>query len=188
MAEVALPGILGIIWGPVRYISSVLHCFTCPHLRKLSLEKPSPNLELFSGPWDTQLATQFWLWMLTSCLTTWFLVLVSEFYPYWNEPTIAAQDGRPDSSPWPSTPNPIFSLWCVAAGDCPKFNRCLCVVQNLFLYTVPGDLVWKKQPALADSLVDITRHMRQEEALPTFRFCFCWSLLWFPMKRTILRR
>lgn len=85
-------------------------------------------------------------------------------------------------------PNSIFFLWCIDAIVCPTFNRCLCIVQNPFLYTVPGDLVWKKQPALADSLGDITRHMRQEEALPKFHFCFCWSLLWFPMKRTVFKK
>ena len=34
--------------------------------------------------------------MLTSCITTWFSVLDVELYPYWDEPTLAAQGERPD--------------------------------------------------------------------------------------------
>lgn len=183
VTEEAFPGILGSFLRPLGCMSSLLHYFPCLHILKHSLEKSSPNRELCSRSEDTQITMKI-------CSRCWPLdvqCLMLNCTPT-DEPTIATQDERPDLSPWLSIPQPIFSLWYEDAIDRPKFSRCLCIVQNPFLHTLPGNLVWKKQPALADSLVDITRHMRQEEAMPRFHFCFCWSLLWFPMKRTFLRR
>lgn len=44
--------------------------------------------------------------------------------------------------------------------------------QNPFLYTLPGDLVWKKQSALADSLGDITRHHEARRSTAKISFLF----------------
>ena len=74
--------------------------------------------------------------MLTSCLTTWFSVLDVERYPYWDEPTLAAQGERPDAFSLITTLQlHRFSLMCKSDIDCLKFNKCLCIVQDPFLYT-----------------------------------------------------
>lgn len=51
--------------------------------------------------------------MLTSGLTTWFSTLNADLFSYWDEPTITAQNERPDLFPGPSTPKlHLFSLMC----------------------------------------------------------------------------